>query len=686
MAAGPIILGLLLAPAVTAAAQTYDAFSIDTVTTATPPKIDGTLDDPAWKNAAHVQLQWDISFQRPASEATDAYLLVDKQYVYVAFVAKQKEPLTATQHTNDQPMPNDDVVRVYFFPGGDSGIEYYFVSNPIGTRFEASTENTSFSPTWLAVAKPTADGYIVTERIPLNVMRGDGRSVWRLQFDRRLRASNQIFEWSHNPAQGGTDSSIYTGYLHGMVAASHGARTKPRIGIYGLGQFATQTAGGSTSRMGIDLSFPVTPTASFVATLHPDFSNVELDQQSISPTAFPRRFNEVRPFFTQGQNYYNNFNCNDCINYPYLYTPAIPTPREGYALEGKQGLLTFGAFDAIGVSRTDAAQSLVWRSADKRYEMLYQRVAVDLPGLHDVTQLYQPVIGNYHNFSAYATFGGELGSLVSDPSQGRYREYGVNFFTPKSGLFAAYHDIGSQYAPLDSFNAISDVHGPTVYAYREYDNKPNSYIQSVIVSGDFARMRNSAGALDDAYDSIYVTVATKNQYFFGYSFGDNWLNFGPGAAGETNQNGIQIIYGNNTSTPTNVSYNIGRFGGGFLRNPSLSTTVHVTRRGTLTLQAVENIQSLDNGPRLVQWLERVSFGYQAAPGESFAIGWRKIIGTGPVFFSPPRFLNATNFSFAFYKRTPMAEIYFAYGNPNRLNTQHDVILKLIQYFGAEKGT
>ncbi len=34
----------------------------------------------------------------------------------------------------------------------------------------------------------------------------------------------------------------------------------------------------------------------------------------------------------------------------------------------------------------------------------------------------------------------------------------------------------------------------------------------------------------------------------------------------------------------------------------------------------------------------------------------------------------------------MAEIYFAYGNPNMLNTQHDVILKLIQYFGAEKGT
>lgn len=668
-----------------AAAATDDGFSVSTVTATTPPKIDGTLDDPVWKTAAHVQLQWDFTFQRPATEATDAYLLVDKQYAYVAFVAKQKEPTTATQHTNDQPMPNDDVVRVYFFPTGDSGIEYYFVSNPIGTRFESSSENTSFSPSWLAVAKTTPDGYIVTERIPLNVMRGDGRSTWRLQFDRRIHATNQVVEWSHNSAQGSTDTALYTGYLRG-VTASYGARTKPRIGIYGLGQYASSLAGGSTSRVGADLSIPITQTSSFVATFHPDYSNVELDQQSISPTAFPRRFNEVRPFFTQGQNYYNQFNCNDCINYPYLYTPAIPTPRDGYAIEGKQEQFTFGAFDAPGVSRNDDAQALTWRSADRRYEMLYQRVAVDLPGLHDVSQYFQPVIGNYHNFSVYATLGSERGSLISDAPEGRYREYGLNLYTPKSGLFAAYHDVGSQYGPVDAFNQISDVHGPTLYMYREYDNKPSSWIQSVIVSGDFARMRNSAGALDDAYDSWYITAATKNHYFFGYSVGDNYLSFGPGASGETNQNGIQVIYGYNTATPTNFFYNVGRFGGGFLRNPSLTTTFQMTRRGSLTLQAVENIQTLDRGPRLVQWLERVSFGYQAGPGESYAVGLRKIIGTGPTFFSPPRFINGTNFSFAYYKRLPMFELYFAYGNPNLLNTQHDVILKLIQYFGAEKGT
>jgi hypothetical protein len=199
-------------------------------------------------------------------------------------------------------------------------------------------------------------------------------------------------------------------------------------------------------------------------------------------------------------------------------------------------------------------------------------------------------------------------------------------------------------------------------------------------------MRDSAGALNDAYDSFYVTVATRNQLFLGWSSGDTWLNFGPGAAGEANQNGIQLTYGFNTSTPTTFTYNVGRFGAGFLRSPSVATTVRLTRRGTLTLQAFKTDQALDNGARNIQWLERASIGYQAGPGESFAIGWRRIIGAGPTFFGRSQSLNATNFSFAFYKRMPMAEIYFAYGNPNLLNTQHDVILKIIQYFGAEKGT
>lgn len=683
----PLILSIVsLTPAAAGAVDATGPFTLTAATTQSAPAIDGTLSDAAWKNAAHAQLQWDFTFQRPAEEATDAYVMVDSRYLYVAFVAKQREAIVATQHTDDQPMPTDDVVRLYVWPAGDRGNEYFFVANPAGTRFASSSENTAFAPGWEAVGKQTKDGYIVTERIPLDVMRSDGRSTWRVQFDRRIRSSNQVMEWAHAQAQGGTDSNIYAGYLDGMAIASRAARTKPRLAVYGLGEYADQSAGGSTSRMGADLSIPITQTASFVATFHPDYSNVELDQQSISPTAFPRRFSEVRPFFTQGANYYNSFNCNDCWNYPLLYTPAIPTPREGYALEGKQGPVTFGAFDALGDARNDAAQSLQWVSKDHRFNATYQRTAVDLPGVHDVSEYYQAVGGNTHNFNAYVTLGDEGGTQVTDAGGGRYDEYGVNFFTPKSGLFAAYHAVGAQYAPIDAFTQISDVAGPTVYAFREFDNDPHSLIQNVTVSQDYGRLHDGTGALNYAYNTSNLTLNTRTQWTLGLSSGQTYLRFPAQPGGFTNQNGVSLFYGKNTSTPKGIAYNIGRYGAGFLRSTDLQSSWKVGRRGTFSLEAYKTDDRLDAGGELVQWLERVSFGFQIGSGQSVAAGWRRIIGTSPTFFDAPEYTNATNLSFAYYRRMKGMELYLAYGNPSLLSTQHSVILKLIRYMGADKGT
>lgn len=683
LALTPILLGIT---ARATAAQADGAYTITAPAVQAPPKIDGTLADPAWKNAAHVRLDWDFSFQRSAEQQTDAYVVVDSRNMYVAFVAKQRQAITATQHQDDQPLGSDDVVRVFVWPAGDSGNEYSFVANPVGTRYATSTENTAFSPAWQAVATTQSDGYVVTERIPLSVMRGDGRGTWRVQFDRRIRVSNQLFEWAHSPAQGSTDTALYAGYLHGMEVAAKNTRTKPRVAVYGLGEYAPSYLGGSTSRAGMDLALPITQTSSFIATFHPDYSNVELDQQSISPTAFPRKYSEVRPFFTQGANYYNAFNCNDCLSYPLLYTPNIPTPRSGYAVEGKQGDVTFAGFDAIGDDRNDSAQAFSWRSPDRRYEAIYQRTGVDIPGLHDVAEYVQGVAGNYHNFSAYATVGDESGTQITTPGQGRYEEYGVNLFTPKSGVFAAYHDVGSQYAPYDAFNQINDVKGPSIYMYREFDYGAHSFIQSITPSVDYASYDDHTGSKNYAYDSLYVSLNTRNQWTLQVTTGSQFLRFPNSSGGLTNQNGILLAYGQNTSTPSSLSYNVGRYGAGFLHGTDMLATLRVTRRGTLSLEAYNTDQALDAGGSYKQWLERVSFGYQIDPQQSIAVGVRKIVGTGPVFFGAPDPIDAFNLSFAYYRRMHGAEVYFAYGTPNALDTQHDFLFKIIRYIGADKGT
>jgi len=152
-------------------------FAVDIAPVTADPKLDGTLDDPLWQKATHVELTWDYQFRRPAAEKTDAYIMSDPNWIFVAIVAQQSAPVTATLHTNDVTLGADDVVRVYLWPGGERGFEYFFVSTPIGTHNEFSSENSAFAPSWLSVGKRTPTGYVVEMRIPLNVMRGDGRKT-----------------------------------------------------------------------------------------------------------------------------------------------------------------------------------------------------------------------------------------------------------------------------------------------------------------------------------------------------------------------------------------------------------------------------------------------------------------------------------------------------------------------------
>jgi hypothetical protein len=703
LVAGAAAAGMTLAGAGIARADATQ-FAVGITHVDADPKIDGTIDDPLWLKATHVSLTWDYQFRRPASEKTDAYIMSDAGAIYVAIVAQQSEPITATLHTNDVALAADDLVRVYLWPGGDHGFEYFFVSNPIGTHNEYSSENSAFTPAWTSVGKRTPTGYIITMRIPLNVMRGDGRSTWRLQFERLIHVTNQDFEWAHDPSQSSVDNSTFVGYMSGMHAVTASTRTKPRVGVYALGQIASASAGGDTSHMGADIALPITDTASLFSTIHPDYSNVDLDQQTISPTAFNRQFSEVRPFFTQGSNFYNTFNCNDCIDYPFLYTFNIPTPRDGYAVEGVQGLAQFAAFDSLGsFGRSDNAEGLTWATQDKHEQVNMLRFGTTCQQLstaancfsgpyEDNSLLYQVTVGNRHNSSFYYTGGGEHGTFVPDPSQAEFREYGINLYTQKFGFFPAYHDVGPQYAPTDQFFQTNDVHGPSVFVRNTFDNAPTSPIINYTVSQDVEQYRNSAGHLDLADAFSALTVNTKTQFQFQATSGYQYFLIGTYGA-TINQNGAALSYGATTSAPTTVTYNIGRFGPGYLRTTTRLSTLRLGPRGTLTLEGDNTDQTLDVGPKETQWLERASIAYQLGSQSSIALGVRHIVGVSPLvtplapsqvpFLQP---LRASNVSFAFYHHVGQDELYVVYGDPNKLNTLPAFIVKYVHYFGAQKGT
>lgn len=696
------------------------------------PAMNGAVDQ-SWNKAAQAPVLFDFTYQRPG-EPTAAYIGQDKDGLDVAFQVTQHEPLTASAQTNGPAVLNDDSVTIVLWPQGSNGFSYTFTANAVGARYQTSSENTAYTPEWTAAGKRTANGYAVTMHIPFQIIRSAGSKTWNVQFERNRVSTNSVQVWEHAQGQRNAGEVAYAGTLTG-IAMTGGAqgRPRPRLQTYALAESTTPEFGGSTSRVGADLAIPVTATSSFLASFHPDYSNLEVDQQTIAPTAYARRYSEVRPFFTQGANNFNNtFSCTNCPTT--LYTPSIPTFREGYAYEGTAGPLSFGAFDAIGKERTDAAQVLTYGINNPKtiFSLSAQRVAVNTPDLHDTTSTITTGYEDRrtHLFIA-ANYGVDAGTNTAGYGQGQYYEYDTGFVNQTTTAVLSLQKVGASFNPVDGYVQQPDVSGYFLVFNKTFNFSGKALLHDIALSSYYARYHNRFGFTNQTDGGGQLNFDFRNlmtlHVFAGSSGAEpiyEDLPYLPFAAPYEllpfNANGFFLGYKTQTSTPSGITYSAGTYFHGRLTSWSYTTTIPLRRGVNLSLEADSNQyapvaawqpqwqKEIGLEPAAMQWLERASIDWQFNRNASFDVGVRRIIGRNipnayqfPDLPAPPAqapcsnvtqcgapfdYVNAGNVSFALHFLAAHNEFYVVYGNPNSLSTYPALYLKWIRYVGAEKGT
>ncbi len=655
-----------------------------------------------WNLAANAPLTWDVDHRGRAGEATVARIATDGRYIYVRFDATQSEPIAAAQHSNDVGQGNDDAVWIDLAPEGLRGYSYQFQATPNGTHYALSTENTSYSPNWESYGKIGSGGYTVTMKIPLTVIRGVHAGEWLVQFVRYVHATGAHFVWSYDAAQTNPDDFARAG--HAVMPAAIVTslrRPSPRVALYTLANATTPAYGGTTSRSGVDLSVPVTPTASFYATFHPDNSNVELDQQSISPTVYQRYYSEVRPFFTQAANFYDTFNCNNCVNESNLYTPAIPTPREGYALEGKQGYFGFAAFDSLSNARSDTASVLDYNSPDMRWSATIQHVGVAMPGLVDNSTATSVSYYDLKHVGLYADAGTDAGTNVLNGSQAQWYDAGADWASKTFGIYGAVRKVGEYYNPVDGFISHPGIAGYGLYAAKIFDFSGSSILESAGVSGFFSRYQGPSGGQAQSGNNLTFDVLSKSGIDLQLLSGSNYWRFGNvlepisqnGGFSLTFHSGLQtnnpgsFPYHGSSTTPTQIQFYTGRYGLGRLNTWYRTSTMRAGDHGLLTLAIDDTDQSIPGGQRNVQWFDSLSYAYQISANSSLAVGLRRIIGYAPTPNGGGNCAGAcSNISLAYHLRLNSNELYMSYGDPNTLSTVPQLLFKMIFYAGGQKGT
>jgi len=717
---------LVLATAADRSLASVDrSHQIPAVRVATPPAFDASLADPAWKAAVTATDFQDITTRRPEPHTTTAYLLYDATNLYVGFRAEQDGvPIHAEHSTNDVGFGQDDAVGVCVDTSGAGSQVYCFETTPRGVRYQQASESNRFAPPWQAKAAIEGQSWTAMLVIPLKDLRAAGGKsrTWLFNFIRICAATGEHYSWAYDGLmQDGqppnwpifTDARWWPS-LTAMDIASTGARPQPRAELYGLesvGRDRDQFLQADNSfkqqavrNYGIDVTYPLTSTIAAVGTLNPDFSNVEVDQQTIVPQEFQRNLNEFRPFFAQGAQYFTPDQLSPAGGFDnapdqVFYTPSIGTFEHGVKIEGTYGAQSLGLLEvkglaADGASLDDTAFGFKHILADRTFLWWTNGVLAHHSFGSDAT--FNSIIGNDstidsgiagRNLSSGMVWGYnqslEQRALNFDPTQtfAYERNAFIDVHKPNYELFQGYQYLSPDYRPLDGFTTISDANGP-VYMVNFTGTTPGLKSWTGFFTGD--RFTTHDGTVHESDFFGSQDIVTNNLIHANVGVNVSGLNdplFTGGVDLPFNITSLTLGYRDGTPSPIDAFYGGGKFANFYLQQFNVATTRPLGNRLSLQLTYAgtherSNFIGVDG-----QLLRNIAIGDSLGPDTSITLAYRSINGLGG--FAPP----GHNFATAFHTKFKNgSELFVNFGTPAAPSTLDRLVVKYLLRIGGGAGT
>jgi hypothetical protein len=288
------------------------------------PRIDGSLDDAAWISAVPAMnfIQNFPSWGNPGSQKTEVRIVYDNSAVYIGAYLYDDPSLIRKQITaRDAEQRSDvDYFSVFFDTYNDhqNGFQFLVTSANVQTDARLGPNlggdfgeygDKTWDAVWESRTSMKQDGWVVEMKIPyisLRFAKEDTQS-WGIQLLRFMRRNNESDFWSP------VDPNV-NGFVNQFGSYSNLKDIQPPLRL-SLSPYVSTGVRSSPQKNGylnewlrnggMDIKYGINESFTLDATVIPDFGQVVSDNVVNNLTPYEVRFQENRPFFTEGTELFN---------------------------------------------------------------------------------------------------------------------------------------------------------------------------------------------------------------------------------------------------------------------------------------------------------------------------------------------------------------------------------------------
>ena len=505
-------------------------------------KIDGILNEAAWKDAAImdslVEFRPKVGALEDAPDRTVTYLMYNDEGIYFGgFCHERTKDSIATQLIGRDNFGANDYVGIIFDTYNDklNGFEYFVtpLNEQMDGKFnppepDKDDEDFTWNAVWSSGAVITDSGWSFEMFIPFSAIRFGKKDIqdWGVNITRRRIKTQQQYTWNPiDPNVNGflTQEGLWKDVAH--IQPPLRLQFSPYFSVYenhypynqaGLHNWKNQVNGGMDVKYGINQAFTLD------ATLIPDFGQVQSDNQVLNLTPFEVKYNEYRPFFTEGTELFGKGNLfysrriggeplhvNDVYNETGSHESVIDNPTESKLINAvkisgrTQSGLGIGILNAV----TTAEYATVEDSTNKKQRKIETTPLTN----YNVFVLDQTL---KHNSSV---------SFINTDVLRAGSDYDANV---SAGLFELYdkkntYNLGGKLAVSNRIHYLPDGKTESGLDHELHLNKTSGHFNFV-----FSQERS-----DDKFNSDDMGYFTNNNFlnhyvYLGYVWNDptTWYN------------------------------------------------------------------------------------------------------------------------------------------------------------------